>query len=151
MKYEKNIKIIISSSVCLFFLYVWNCGNSPTSIPLPQTGNLKITVMDTASIDSINVLIDDSNYGNNQNPCTINDLIAGVHKLFVFNSIAACTTKTVEIFKNTTTGVTMWMASEGPYVGNIAPKFSTEDITGDTISLEEQKGRVVLLAFFEHT
>jgi len=151
MKFENKLESFIIGLACLILIYVWSCGDPPTSIPSLKMGNLKVTVMDTASIDSINISIDDLYYGIHENPCTLNDLISGLHKLFVYNSISACTTKTVEIFENKTTDIIMWMASEGPYPGNIAPIFSAEDIKGNIISLEEQKGKVVLLAFFEHT
>ncbi len=38
-----------------------------------------------------------------------------------------------------------------PYVGNVAPDFTVKGVNGETVSLGDLRGKVVLLAFFGTT
>jgi hypothetical protein len=129
---------------------VW-CGKSPSPLPQVQTGALRVVAMDTMAVNTIHVNLDDVDLGQQENPARLDQIVIGTHKLFVYTPASAGTTKTVEVKKNSLTTVWFWLATTGPYVGNIAPLFTVQDVTGAELSLEEQKGKVVLLIFFEHT
>jgi hypothetical protein len=108
--------------------------------------------MDTLAVDSIHVNLNDQDQGKWENPCLISNVVVGYHKLFVYTETASGTTKTdIEVREYATTPVWFWLATIGPYVGNTAPLFTAQDIRGDILVLEEEQGKVVLLAFFEHT
>ncbi len=147
-------KALTSGTVFLAFILCFisgGCGKPPASMPDPYTGALNVTVMDTASVDSVFVKLDDDAPGKHENPTLIENIMIGIHKVFVFNEASAGTTKTVEIFRDRTSDILFWLATTGPYVGNLAPDFSTQDIKGNPVSLSGLKGKVVLLVFFEHT
>jgi hypothetical protein len=146
-------KLLIFSGVLLIFgIVFWqNCAKGPPNFPTPFTGSLFITAMDTATIDSFSINLDDMEYGTYENPCLLENIIIGFHKLFVYNSTSSGTTKTVEVRQDAVTNALFWLQSIGPYVGNTAPLFTVHDIEGNTISLENLRGKVVLLALFEHT
>lgn len=107
--------------------------------------------MDTASIRSIYFDLDDVKYGKHPNPYVLNDVLIGVHKLLVYDDNNAGSSRIVEVSRDRRTDVTVSLLAEGPYVGSIAPKFSVKTIDDQPVSLAGQKGKVVLLAFFEHT
>jgi len=136
---------VLAGGLLLFHL----CGKRPPSFPQMVVGSLRIAAMDTTTIDSISVELDDALLGVFTNPNTI-EAIAGFHKLFVFTDVSAGTTRTVEVRKDETTRAVFWLASEGPYIGNIAPLFTVQDVNGQTHAIESLRGHVVLLAFFEH-
>ena len=136
----------------LFWQY---CGKTPSSLPLPYTGSIYITAMDTAVVDSVQIDLDDEYLGEMENPCLVEDVVIGLHRLHVYNEASAGTTITnLEVLQDETTRMffTMDIGPEvGPYVGNTAPQFTTQNVEGNKISLEDQKGKVVLLVFFEYT
>ena len=148
------VRFLKISMVLILFgltLFVNRCGKSPSLIPLPYMGSIRITAMDTSSVDSIQVELDDENLGLFENPALLTDVTVGFHKLFIQNETSAGTTKTVEVFRDLTTAAWFWLVTEGPYVGNQAPAFDVQDIQGQSLSLEGLKGKVILLAFFEYT
>lgn len=135
-------------------LFTWQyCGKCPLSLPLPFTGSINITALavDQSRIDSIEINLDDEDYGKWENPRTLTDIVIGLHKLRIQHGASAGTTKTVEVLQDQTTRVNFWLTIEGPHVGQIAPNFTAQDVNGNPIALENLKGKVVLLAFFEHT
>ena len=136
----------------LFWQY---CGKTPSSLPLPYTGSIYITAMDTAVVASVQIDLDDEYLGEMDNPCLVEDVVIGSHRLRVFTEASAGTTiANLEVRQDETSRVffTMDIGPEvGPYVGNTAPQFTTQDVNGNKISLEDQKGKVVLLSFFEYT
>ncbi len=142
--------IIVFSLFCLTVL-THRCGKIPSPLPLPFTGSIRVTAMDTSSVDSIQIDLNDQQLGLFKNPALLTDVTVGFHKLFVKNETSAGTTKTVEVLQDQTTPAWFWLVSEGPYVGNQAPEFDAQDIQGNSLSLEGLKGKVILLAFFEYT
>ena len=127
------------------------CGNGPSPLPQVQTGSLRVIAMDTLAVSAISVNLDDVDLGERTNPASIEQVVAGTHKLFVYTPASAGTTKTVEVRNNRLTTVWFWLTTTGPYAGNSAPLFTVQDVNGTSLSLVEQRGRVVLLLFFEHT
>lgn len=127
------------------------CGKTPGSLPLPLTGTLFVAAMDTTLIDSVALNMDNLDYGKFPNPFTLRDVVIGSHKLFIYSEAAAGTTKTFDVFQDETTRAFFWLSTTGPFVGNVAPDFSTTDTDGLPVSLEALKGKVILLALFEHT
>ncbi|MBM4162334.1 MAG: hypothetical protein FJ217_14690 [Ignavibacteria bacterium] len=127
------------------------CGDPPAAMPAPSTGSIRILAMDTASIRSIYFKLDDVEYGKRPNPYVLDGVVVGLHKLFVYDETSAGVSTMVEVLRNRQSDATVWLLSEGPYVGNMAPNFTAQTITGDTIGLQRLRGKVVLLAFFEHT
>ena len=130
-----------------------HCGKQPTSLPAELTGNLQITGfhMDGSLFDSIGINLDDFDHGTMENPATLTDLVIGSHRLFVYSEASSGTTKTVEIREDALTTIDYWLAATGPYVGNVAPSFTATDVGGNQVTSESLRGKVVLLAFFEHT
>ena len=139
--------------VCLAaaLLLMQNCGTPPPAMPEVSYGSLRIMAMDTASIRTVYFDLDDVRYGKHPNPYILEQVVAGTHKLFVYDETNAGSVAAVEVVRDRRTDVTVSLMAEGPYVGRIAPKFSAKSIDDQTLALEGLKGKVVLLAFFEHT
>jgi hypothetical protein len=135
----------------MILLLVSGCGDPPVAIPPPQTGSINIIAMDTATIDSIDVGLDDMPMGRWKNPATLYDIIAGTHLLAVRDRLGFGEDTIVRVADAEQSSVLMRIQTEGPYVGSFAPAFRTKSVTGDTIDLVMLRGKVVLLAFFEHT
>ena len=143
---------IITLFICGILAY-FGCGKLPTSLPLPFTGSITISARaagDTA-IDSVQVKLDEVDYGTRENPCTLTDVVIGEHQLWIKHENTAPKIQTVEVLRDETTTTTVTLTFQGPYVGNEAPQFSAVDLDETPFSLQEHRGKVVLLAFFEHT
>lgn len=143
------MKKTIPFFVLLLFMAI-RCGKTPLPLPPDQTGAIRITVEGAAPGDSIRVILDDQVAGTYSGFTLLNQVIVGFHKLSVFIGNAATPPQFVEVRRGETTPVTFKFFA-GPYVGNKALLFSVKDVKGDSISLSKQKGKVVLLIFFEHT
>jgi hypothetical protein len=144
-----GILLAICGAVWAFGLF--QCGVPPTAIPDPYTGILKITAMDTLIVDSVSVALDDIPQGRRDNPCILGDVVVGIHKVFVQNPATAGASATVEIFRDRRTDLVLTLLSQGPFVGNVAPDFSVRTIDDSVMQMQKQRGKVVLLVFFEHT
>jgi hypothetical protein len=107
--------------------------------------------MDTLAVDSVRVLLDDIDMGRFGNPSVLEEIAVGTHKLYVRDNTGASSTDLVEVVQDEITTTTIWLQTFGAYVGNTAPAFVANDIQGNPISSETLKGKVVLLALFEHT
>jgi hypothetical protein len=151
MLMKKYIPHILITTLFAGLILWQSCGMGPSPLPLPLTGSIRITAVNLARPDSFYVILDTVNYGKHENPCLFSDIVIGFHKLFIQTETTAGSTKTVEVLQNQVTAVDFWLESEGPYVGNTAPNFTANDINGNPVSLEGLKGKVVLLALFEHT
>lgn len=127
------------------------CGAPPPTMPEVSYGSLRILAMDTASIKSIYFELDDEKYGKHTNPYVLEQVVAGTHKLFVYDETLAGTVSTVEVFPARRSEATLLLYGDGPYVGNKAPTFAITTVDGRSLDLQQLKGTVVLLAFFEHT
>lgn len=139
---------LILPFVCV--LMTWECADPPPSTPL-YTGDLRITAMHKTTLDSISVVLDYNALGRRPNPCTITGLAIGMHRLFVSSEGVPGSSAMVEIQPDRRSDVIVTLRSEAPYVDDVAPAFSARTSMGDSISLQQLKGKVVLLAFFEHT
>ena len=145
-------KLAISGATLISALmFFQHCGNPPPVVPTPFTGSIRILAMDTAAIRNISVLVDDVNYGLHPNPYILNSVVVGVHKLFVADESGTSASAVVEVLREQRSDATVWLLSEGPYVGRIAPRFTATSIDNQVIDLQQLRGKVVLLAFFEHT
>jgi|GEM_PF-3364096 len=132
----------------------WGCGAPPAPMPVPYTGSLAITaIVDSSVADSIYVDLDTIKRGRHPNPFVLNDVMIGIHKLSVYDSgnVNARTDTMVEIFRSQRSDVRLRMASEAPYVGHPAPKFTVISIDDTVFALEQMREKVLLLMFFEHT
>ncbi len=147
---KKQLSIFFSL-VLLGFLIWSGCGKLPLPLPDILTGSIKIIAMDTLAIDSVHVVLDDAEMGHFQNPYVLDNVVVGTHKLFVQDKLGASSTDLIEVKKDEITSSTFILQTIGPYLGNTAPAFSTTDIQENQITSESLKGKVVLLAFFEHT
>ena len=136
--------------VVLLLLLAFHCGKAPFPLPPAGTGAIRITVEGAAPGDSIRVILDDQVAGTYSGTTLLNQVIVGLHKLSVFIGNAATPPQFVEVRRGETTPVTFKFTA-GPYVGNKAPLFAVKTVKGDSISLSKQKGKIVLLVFFEHT
>ena len=132
-------------------MLVQHCGSPPPAMPEVSYGSLRIIAMDTASIRSIYFDLDDVKYGKHPNPYVLDQVVAGTHKLLVYNETKSGSVTGAEVFRDRRTEIRVNLLAEGPYVGGVAPNFSATSIDDQTLSLEAMKGKVVLLAFFEHT
>ncbi|MFH0991590.1 MAG: hypothetical protein V1799_16410 [bacterium] len=138
----------------LLFLLSWfllqQCGEAPPTIPELFTGSLKITASDPA-IKSLAIDLDDIKLGLFPNPALVSDLTIGTHKLLVTGDNKASSVLLVTIARNQQTNIVLELLAEGAFLGQKAPDFAVTTILNERFSLESQKGKVVLLAFFEHT
>jgi hypothetical protein len=137
-------------SFFVFSIIAVRCGKAPGPLPDIQIGSLRITATGASRIDSIRVVLDDKDVGRYPNPANLSQIAAGFHKLFLFIGVAATSPQSVEVRRGEITPVA-FLFDAGPYPGNAAPLFAVRDVKGDSISLTKQKGKVVLLIFFEHT
>ena len=120
-------------------------------MPGPSTGSLRIMAMDTAYIKSISFNLDDVPHLKYVNPTILDNVVIGTHKLFVYDDNNAGISQMVEVSADRRSDITVSLIAAGPYVGRAAPKFAANTIDAQAIALEGQRGKVVLLAFFEHT
>jgi len=130
---------------------VMGCGDSPSGVPNPYTGSLRIAAMDTLIFDSISVGLDDISLGKMGNPCTLKDVIVGTHRLTVQDSSGARVDTLVAVRRNEMASLVMRLTRIGPFVGNEAPDFSARDIDNRNLDLASLRGKVVFLVFFEYT
>jgi hypothetical protein len=138
----------------LFFLFVvlWlKCGKAPGPFPSVQIGSIRISATGTSPGESIRIRLDDVDLGEFSNPFTLNDVAVGLHKLCLVIRGVTTPPQMVTVKRGETAVVTFQYASSGPYVGGKAPSFAVKPIKGDSLVLSKQKGKVVLLVFFEHT
>lgn len=127
------------------------CGDPPSAAPDVQVGSLRVVAHDTLAIDSIRIDLDDVRIGQFHNPHLLHGIVAGVHKVLVASLQGATAARTVTIVRDRQAELVLQLLATGPYVGSAAPLFTARTTTGDTVSLERFKGKVVFLAFFEHT
>ncbi len=132
-------------------VFLQRCGSPPPATPDPVTGSIQVMAMDTATIRSISFVLDDVKYGLHSNPYILNNVVIGVHKLFVSDESGIGASTIVEVLRERRSDATVWLLSEGPYLGRVAPKFTATSIDNQVIDLQQLRGKVVLLAFFEHT
>lgn len=132
-------------------LVVFHCGDPPPTAPGQYTGNLRVAALDTLTIDSIKIDLDDVRIGQFKNPHLLRDIVVGVHKVLVSNKLGATASRTVDVLRNRQTDLLIQLLTSGPFVGNTAPLFTARSVTGDTIDIQKAKGKVIFLAFFEHT
>ncbi|OVE78590.1 hypothetical protein BVY01_05010 [bacterium I07] len=130
-----------------------NCGKRPASFPESETGRLQIhaTDLNNSDVDSIRIILDDADTSFQKNPAVFPELIAGVHKVVVQSEALAGTTKAVEIFPDQSKELRFWLSGIGPHVNSLAPFFKVTDVYDNSFSLENQRARITLLIFFEHT
>jgi len=147
---QRRVHFILLACVAAGAL-LQRCGSPPPTMPAPATGSIRILAMDTASIRFIWFNLDDVPYGKHPNPTVVGGVVAGIHKLLVFDEQNGGTSTLVEVAENRRAEVSVSLLSEGPYVGKIAPDFSATTIDNQSLSLSGMKGKVVMLAFFEHT
>lgn len=138
--------LVLSGSVVIF-----QCGDPPTAAPDQYMGSLRVAALDTLTIDSISVDLDDTRIGRFRNPTLLSDVVAGIHKVMVSSTPAVTASRTVEIFRGRRTDLFIQLQTSGPYVGGTAPLFTARAVNGDTIAIAKLKGKAVFLAFFEHT
>lgn len=127
------------------------CGDPPSAAPDMPLGSLRVVALDTLSIDSIRIDLDDVRLGQFRNPHLLRDIVAGIHKVMISSTLGATTSRTVEVFRDRQTDLLVQLLAIGPYVGSAAPLFTVRAVTGDTMSIEKLRGKAVFLAFFEHT
>jgi hypothetical protein len=148
-----NMKIQLPLVLLIFIghFILSQCGRTPGPFPPDQTGHIRVTVMDTSLIDSVFIELDDIALGQWSNPAHLENIVAGFHQLFVYNTTSAGTTKGVDVRADQTVESWFWLTSVSPHIGFQSPDFEVEDLGGDTITLEGLRGKVVILAFFEFT
>ena len=127
---------------------VWRSTLIGSRTPL---GSLRVVALDTLSIDSIRIDLDDVRLGQFRNPHLLRNIVAGIHKIMVSSTLGATTSRTVEVVRDCQTDLLVQLLAIGPYVGSAAPMFTARTIAGDTMSIEKLRGKAVFLAFFEHT
>jgi hypothetical protein len=151
---NKNMVMVLNKkilpSIAIALLICLHCGKAPGPLPAMLTGSVRITAAGSSPIDSIRVVLDDRDMGKYPNPATLGQIAAGFHKLSLFIGGAATSPQAVEIRRGEITSIAV-VFNAGPYPGNPAPLFAVKDVRGDSLSLPKQKGKAVLLIFFEHT
>jgi hypothetical protein len=135
----------------LCFLAFGGCGSPPEPSPAPLWGLLRVEGRSSLPIDSVIVSLDDLLQGSFANPCTLNGVLAGTHKLTVLDSAGARTDTMVAIRQDELVSAVVRLTSVGPYLGNEAPNFIARDIDARNFELAAHRGKVVFLSFFEYT
>jgi len=148
---QRRVHFIVLACLVAMGAFLQRCGSPPPTMPVPATGSIRILAMDTASIRFIWFNLDDVPYGKHPNPYVVEGVIVGIHKLLVFDEQNGGTSTMVEVAETRQAEVRTTLLSEGPYVGKIAPDFSASTIDNQSLALSGMKGKVVMLAFFEHT
>jgi hypothetical protein len=128
------------------------CGDMPPDIPDIRTGSLNIIAeFNQIPSDSVSITLDDNYVGRYKNPHVINDIEAGLHKVYASDNELIGESRIVLIKVNEQTEAEIKLFGEGPFVGYNAPDFIAVDIAGRNIRLNDQTGKVIFLFFFEHT
>jgi hypothetical protein len=127
------------------------CGSPPEPFPPPDTGAVRVSATSGTPIDSIVVRLDDITQGYFANPCTLQAVVAGMHKLTVIDSAGARTDTMVAVRRDQISAAVVRLTRIGPFVGNEAPNFAVQDIDGRGFTLSAHRGRVVFVSFFEYT
>ena len=147
--YISCIKFIIFASIIFFF---GNCGDKPGGLPPVEYGSLKITaVHDGIETDSVTIELDDRNLGTMENPCLLNEVEAGTHKIFASYNQLNSKSEIISIEKNILAEVTLNLYDYSPYEGFAAPDFSFQDSYGNVTHLAELRGKVVLFFVMDYT
>jgi len=135
----------------LIFSLLLSCGKSPSEVPLPLTGAIKISAhIDTVAIDSMFVTLDNVDKGLHPNGCMLKDIEAGRHQVVVSKKDTespidfTSTPKLVAVKANETTNVDFALTK-------LAPNFTLKNLDNKDITLESYRDRVVLLVFYSHT
>jgi len=147
--FRRSLGFLFSSAV-LGYAFA-GCGDPPASTPAPYTGSIRVLAMDTATIRAIFIDLDDVKLGQHPNPSTLSGIVVGLHKVLVYSELSGGSGTMIEVKRDRVSDVMVWLLAEGPYVGQTAPKFSVRSIDDQLLDLQQLKGKVVLLAFFEHT
>ncbi len=149
MKIKKSIFSLLSLGLAInVMLY---CGKSPSDAPLPLTGSIKVAAhIDTVSVDSIFVTLDNVKQGLLPNQYVLRDIEAGKHQIVVtkhdpespidFSSIP----KLVAVKSHETTDVALALTK-------LAPNFTLKNLNNQDVTLTNYQGKVILLLFFSHT
>jgi len=132
-------------------LVLLRCGDPPPSAPDQYVGSLRVAGLDTLTIDSISIDLDDARIGRFRNPHVLEDVLAGIHNVLISSTPTVSASRMVEIVRGRRTDLLIQLVASGPYVGNTAPLFTARSVTGDTIAIQKLKGKAIFLAFFEHT
>jgi hypothetical protein len=148
---NRRLPYLVSALFVLAGLVLQQCGTPPPTMPAPYTGSLRVLAMDTAYIKTISFDLDDTKYGAHPNPYLLDNVVIGSHKLHVYDDNNAGVFQMVEVSRDLRTDIAVSFVAEGPYAGSLAPKFTAKTIDDQPITLEGQRGKVVLLLFFEHT
>jgi hypothetical protein len=135
----------------LFTCGMSGCGDPPPGLPTPRTGSLRIMAMDTLVFDSISVGMDDILLGRKRNPCIVDGIVTGTHKLTLIDTSGARADTMVAVRRDELVSMTMRLTKIGPFPGNEAPNFSTLDIDQRNLELASLRGKVVFLIFYEYT
>ena len=149
MKIEKSTISLLSLGWAISLMLF--CGKSPSDVPLPGTGAIKVSAhIGTAQVDSMVVTLDNVEQGIFPNQCVLPDIEAGNHQIAVskqdpespidFSSVP----KLVAVKGNETTGVALALTK-------LAPNFTLRNLKDEAIRLSNYQGKVVLLVFFSHT
>jgi hypothetical protein len=139
---------------------LWGCGDTP-SAPEEQVGSIQVYGMlpDSTQAEHIGITLDDIDLGIFDNPHTVEDVQAGLHKLEVmtWDTIAPDEIEQyysmtfVEVDPQQVSVAELSLTQEGPFVGNPAPDFSLYDLDSNLVSLSGLEGKVLLLYFFSNT
>ncbi|UCE07205.1 MAG: hypothetical protein JSW07_04000 [bacterium] len=135
----------------LIFNLLLSCGKSPSNVPLPLTGAIKISAhIDIVEVDSMFVTLDNVDKGLHPNGSVLKDIEAGKHQVVVSKKDAespidfTSTPRFVAVNANETTNVDFALTK-------LAPNFTLKNLNNEDITLGNYRHRVVLLVFYFHT
>lgn len=147
-------KIIgISAGLAFASLLLLGCGTPPGAPPEQLRGNVLVTgVLPSDSLpDSIEILIDEVNWGQFANPYLCEGVVAGTHLVEVLaREIAAAETIEYSGAQHVAVLPDSTVEQQFSLLG-LAPDFTLTDIEGDTVSMSALGGKVVMLYFFHST
>ena len=147
-----KIRIIILVICVILHLMMWfRCGKTPTDTPPIQYGSAKIVAqIDSISVDSAEVILDNISLGLKSLPFLMTDIIAGTHQFSLkkedpFSPIDySSVPKLAAVPANDTAEVVIALTK-------LAPNFTLYNLDNEEITLEHYRGKVVLLIFYSYT
>jgi hypothetical protein len=144
-------------------LLMMGCGDPPQA-PTEQRGNVIVqgTLPDGNLADSMQITLDDVDLGYHLNPDTLMNLWAGTHRVSVktYQNYQGDTLEYLNIPHMVIVGSTLTSVDvcsltadipSAPYVGFMAPNFSTYDLDSNLVCLDSLAGKVALLYFWSFT
>lgn len=152
-----RLAAILLTLLTVILIVLWGCGDAPPA-PEDQVGSIAVTGLlpDTTLADYISICLDDVDLGIFDNPHTLDNVIAGLHKLEVMTWDTIAPDDIDQYYKldyitvqpEQVTVAEFTLSQEGPFVGNPALDFALYDLDSNLVSLDSIDEKIAILYFF---